>query len=442
MLVVTVGFLGVVASGLTVVGSDALWLPAMGAHILENRAVPVGIPWAAAPSAGWVNTTVLGQIILAIAYSAGSVGVAGAQVLAGTATLAALAVEANGRGASPAKTILIIIAVAVGGAAPLLIARAQLLSLVPFALLLALVRRQQDRPSSAIWWAVPLIALWGNLHGAVLVGVAALGCYLLFSRMRINPLTSAAVGVAALAATCLNPGLANAPRYYAGVFSGGATSDASGMWGPLTPSNPFDVLLVIAATALVAFALRHRQAPWEYVAAVGLLAATFIAARNGIWLLLFLVVPAASTTSKRPSRETRPRCSSMSLSVTAAVAFLVGAAAVLAVRNASFQKADVESAHIADATRGHVVLAAEPLAESLAAAGATLWVSNPLDAFSAADQSSYLAFMNGNPKDSRRALEEADMVVARPGTLQARVAVAAGYRQIAMVGAYAVMRRA
>jgi hypothetical protein len=445
-VVVTLGAAAVVASGISVVGSDALWLPAMGDRILDSRSVPDGIPFAASSSADWVNTTVLGQISLAGAHSLGSVGVVVAHIIAVLVTLTVLAADAHSRGARPGRTSLAISAVAVGAAAPLLIARAQLLSLVPFVLVLALLRREQDRPSHAIWWVVPLLALWGNLHGAVLVGVAITGCYLLFSRLRITPGTAIAVGLASLVATCLNPGLLSAPRYYLGVFRGEATTDETGMWGPLTLSNPFDVLLVVAAVILGALALPGRRATWEYAAGVGLLAATVLAARNGIWLMLFLAVPAATGAAQtklqalRASRPASRRPPTPAIAV--ALALLMGASAVLMLRAPGFRAADVESAHIAAATSGNVVLTVEPLAESLAAAGATVWACNPLDAFTEPDQAAYLAFLRGDAAGARRAIEGADVVVAVPGSAQARLALDSGYSTSGMVGPYALFRRA
>jgi hypothetical protein len=442
LVVLTLGIMAMVASAISVVGSDALWLPAMGDRILESRSIPEGIPFAAASSAGWVNTTVLGQILFAAAHSIGSLGVIVAHTIAVLVTLTALAVEATRRGATPQRTSVMMCVVAVGAAAPLLIARAQLLSLVPFVSLVALLRREQERPSPAIWWVVPLLALWGNLHGAVLVGVAVTGCYLLFSRLRVTPVTAITVGLASLLATCLNPGLLSAPRYYLGVFSGEATTDESGMWGPLSLTNPFDVLLVLAALVLCASALRGRRTLWELAAGAGLLAGSVLAARNGIWLMLFLAVPAATSIARTQSHTLPASRSSQALPATLALAFLVGASGVLALRAADFRAADAESARIVAAASGHVVLAAEPLSESLAAAGATVWASNPLDAFAPPDQAAYLAFLRGDAAGARGALESAEVVVAVPGSAQARLAKESGYSQSGLVGSYMLFRRA
>ena len=70
--------------------------------------------------------------------------------------------------------------------------RAALLSAL-FPLLVLLLRSQTRAPSWRIWLIVPLVALWSNLHGAVLVGVGVSAAYLLLHRMRQQP--AVAVGV-------------------------------------------------------------------------------------------------------------------------------------------------------------------------------------------------------------------------------------------------------
>ena len=429
---------------LAVVGSDALWLSALGDHIWSSGRVPQGVPFAAAPTHDWVNTTVLGQLVFSLAFRAGSIGIVIAQLVAVVWTLGIIASGALARGAEGVRTAGAIALVAVGAAAPLLIARAQLLSLVPYALLIALLRQQQAHPDRRLWWAVPLIALWGNLHGAVLVGVATLGCYLAFSRLRQTPWTAVAVGVSALVATCLNPGLSRAPSYYLGVFGGAATSDDSGMWSRLSLSNPFDLLLVVAALGLTVMAVRRRRPVWEYVALLGMAAATVSAARHGVWLLLLLVEAAAlGSTGRGPSLREGPTLwprRRALLSVGIGLLGTVVVALLIATRLPATQQADREASNVANATRGEVVLAAEPFAESLAAAGATVRASNPLDAFSASDQEAYLAFMNGDAAKAQDAMRGAEVVVTVPGSAQADLAAAEGFVRITQVGDHVLLR--
>ncbi len=439
---VALGLVALAATTLTIVGSDALWLPAMGGHIRQAKAIPSGIPFASAPSTDWVNTTVLGQLVFSLMHSVGSLGIVVAQIVAVMATLALLAAEATRRRAKPVATAAAVVAVCLGAVAPLFIARAQLLSLVPYALLLILIRRQHERPSKAIWWAIPLIAIWSNLHGAVLAGVAVLGCYLLFSLLRVSPSTAVAVGVASLVATCLNPGLLNAPRYYVGVFGGAATSDDSGMWSRVSVTNPFDLLLLIAAAALAACALRRRIPLWEYAAGLGLVLATLSAARHGIWLLLFLLVPAAVAVGRPEGTvvEPKPQPSRVPPLLVSGVC-LLGVAALLAMRTPTFRAADAQAAGIAAATRGQIVLVTEPLAESLAAAGATVWASNPLDAFARTDQDAYLAFMRGDATGAAQALAHSDVVVTFGDSPQFRIAIKAGFTSWRELGSIVLLER-
>lgn len=446
-VLVVIGLLTVAAAWFAVIGSDALWLAALGDHIRSTRGIPSGIPFAAAPSDDWVNTTALGQVVFSLLHQAGSLGLVVAQVVVVAAVLATLAANAMRWRAGPTATSVALVAVAVGAAPPLLIARAQLLSLLPYAVLLVLIRRDHERPSPALWWSVPLVAVWSNLHGAVLAGVAVLGCYLAFSRLRRLPFSTVGLGVAAVAATCLNPGLLRAPSYYAGVFGGEATTDDSGMWSRLTLSNPFDVLLVLAVVVLGAMGFSRRRPTWEYVAAGGLAVATVSAARHGIWLVLLLAVPAALSRSRatrgadgrKPAfRPTRARRTPTAVAL---VAFLMAIPAVLALRAPQFQASDNQAAQVASATRGQVTLVAEPFAESVAAAGAKVWASNPLDAFPTADQAAYLAFMKGDSVGATRALAGAEVVVAQPGSAQARMAVAAGMKQGSTVAGYDLFTR-
>ena len=65
--------------------------------------------------------------------------------------------------------------VALGALPALASVKMQLFSLALFPLVLLLLRADHDRPSRRIWWVVLVIAVWGNLHGAVLLGVAVTG---------------------------------------------------------------------------------------------------------------------------------------------------------------------------------------------------------------------------------------------------------------------------
>ena len=426
-----------------VIGADTLWLVAMGDTIAGRRSIPEGIPFAAADSSGWVNVPVLGELALAAVHFAGPVGLVVVQLVVVGATLLLTAVGARRLGASSGASAAAVLLVGLGALPSFGIVRAQLLSLVPFVAVLLVLRGQQRRPSRGIWVVVPLVAVWGNLHGGVLVGVAVIGCYLLLSRLRVEPVVAVTVGLATLAAVWVTPGLLGTGRYYVNVLTNEAAARGSDLWAPPSLASTFDVMLVVAAVVLVGAALRRRLPLWEYVAVAGLAVGTATAARHGIWLLLVVAPLAARGATRSPSADelgpsaTRPP--SRRLAVAAVTLGCLLCAAILVSRNDVLRKDEVVAATLAGETTGRTVLAVEPLAETLAAHGVRVWASNPIDAFSRADQAVFLDFLNGEGPPSSAALAGADVVVVVPGSPSAVLASSAGFVVTRSVGGYQVM---
>jgi hypothetical protein len=74
------------------------------------------------------------------------------------------------------------------------------------------------------------------------------------------------------------------------------------------------------------------------------------------------------------------------------------------------------TASVKAVAQGRVVLADEPLVESLAAEGVRIWLSNPIDAFDQADQAAYLDFVSGAfTGNSQALLNASEVVVVRTG---------------------------
>src|SRR5207244_8189297 len=144
------------------------------------------------------------------------------------------------------------------------------------------------------WLVVPLLALWSNLHGAVLIGLGLTLAYLVVERFGKDRMTASAVAVAAPLALLLTPMLERTFSYYHGVLTNVAASRGLGLWSPLSLSAPFDVVLVMVAVWLGLRAARVRPRPWELASLLALVIATVQASRSGVWLLMFLVAPAAA----------------------------------------------------------------------------------------------------------------------------------------------------
>jgi hypothetical protein len=396
-VLLVVPLLAAAAAAFGVVGADARWLAAIGAAIARGHFVH-SVPFASAPTSGWVNPTVLGELGFHWLWALlGDRGLILAQVVAVLAGFVALARGLRRETESNAAAAAVLFFVLVGSLPAVLVARNQLFSLVLFPLLLLLLERESETPSWRIWLAVPLLALWANLHGAVLVGYALLAVYILVARRR-----AVLVLLAATAALCATPELWHTPRYYAAVSENEAARMGVGLWSPLGAS-PADVLLAIAAVALLVIAVwpgTRRWHAWEAVAVLGLVAATVDAARLGTWLLFVAAYPATRSLRLR-------RSSTVSVLVPALLALVV----VGGVAHTPFDAGSRVLAGLA-ARSGSPVLAEPVAAEQVAVAGGRVWVGNPLEAFRHEDQRLYLDWAEGKARGSA-AVRHAQLVLVR-----------------------------
>jgi hypothetical protein len=402
------------------IGADLYWAVAMGKELLETWQVPQGVPFAAAPSAGWPNVSMLAQVLFAAVANGGSAALLFTQVFVVGVVMFLLALDGSGVGAADTGIAASLLLLTLGALPTLAIIRLQSPSLLMFPLLLLLLRAQARSPSRKIWLVVPLVAIWGNLHGAVLVGLCVTLAYLGFGRFRQSPATAIGAAVACVAGLHINPAGWNTWHYYRGVLQNEAARRNTELWARPSLSEGFDVLMLIAASILIIYSIRARRPIWEYVCVGGLALGTLLAARNGVWLLMFCATPAALGLSRfaRVRRHDPRRLPSAQVLITTAAV----TCAVLLI----FQRGDrvapiseEEAQAVVKLAAGQVLLAPEPAVESFAAAGATVWMANPIDAFQREDQAAYLDFLSGGPL-AIRAVEASDIVVVPRGSQAAK----------------------
>jgi len=387
------------------IGADARWLPALGQAIVEHGKIPRGVPFAAAPSADWPNVPVLAELVLHwLTAAGGDRGLLLAQLVAVAGGLAFVALDMRRGGADDASAALVILLIVAGALPALLVIRSQLFSLLLFPALVTLLRKEKRAPSRRVWLVPLLLALWSNLHGAVLIGLGIAAIYLVLSRARDRPLESATVLILSMLAVCATPALERTPAYYAGVLRNEAARRGEGLWAPLSITSGFDLLLLASGIALVVLALRGRPALWEMVALAALAVLTVRTARSGVWLLFF-----AGPLATRPLRL-RAALRPWPALVLAAALIVYGVGRGPLSQGASERVLD-------DALRragGTPILADGIPAEQIALAGGRVWMSNPLDAFDRRDQQLYLDWLDGRPNGTR-ALEHAPRVVLVSG---------------------------
>ena len=399
-----VGALAAFLAAFGVVGSDALWVVPLGAEVAHGH-LPASIPYATAPTSGWHDVPALGQLVLWALYHAfgGVRGLVVAQAVAVAIAFGSLAYGLR------RESALLVSAIVLAGALPaVVVTNTQLFSLALFALLLLVL--QSRRP---LWVSVPLILVWGNLHGEVLTGWALLACYVVFERRRAWP-----VLVAATVALGLTPALWHTPSYYLGVFQSEVAHTGEGLWAPLG-LGPFDVLLMVAVS-LLAVALRGgRVRLWEAVALVGLGAATVHVARNGVSLLFVAAYPAARALSLRSPSPRLLACAGAILATAAVVSLARGPVTLGSPQLAR------------DAARtGRPVLADAYLGQQVVLAGGRVWVENPIDAFRRPDQRLYLDWLAGRPSGNA-AVEHARYVLVQAASAAGKRA--AGDARLAVV---------
>jgi hypothetical protein len=411
------------------VGADARWLAALGGEIARLGSIPAGVPYAALPSAGWENAPVLGELAFhALQAALGERGLLLAQALAVLSALTAVALDLRARGAAELPSSLVLLLVAVASAPALLVARAQLFSLALFPLLALLLRAESGRPSWRLWLLPALLALWSNLHGGALLGLALACCYLLLDRLRRRPVESVLALALSGCALFATPALLGTADYYRGVLGSEAALRGEGLWGPLSLARPLDLAFLAAGLPLLVAAFLARPRPWEAAGLLGLAASSAHSGRTAVWLVIFASSPAAAAlTGGRSWRWSPPRRLSG-----AALALLAGLAIVGLLRpplsNTAGPALRRQAALVA---AGRPVLADAENAEALALDGQRVWIANPLDAFPRPLQRRYLDWLAGR-RAPTEVVAQAQVVLVRLGEpAQRRLDRELGFREVA-----------
>ncbi len=392
---VAVGLWVVATAALVILGADLMWVVALGDEVRAGGETGSPIPFATAAQVDWPNPYVVAEVLLSLVHSSGSSALATLQVVLVASVLSLVALELRRAGAPRGRAALVVSLVAVGCSSAFVVARFPALSLPLFVLLVLLLRREAERPRVSTWLVPPLLVLWANLHGAVLVGLAVLGvftvtCTTVSLRRRLL------VAVPSLALFVLTSAGTGTPRYFLLALGNEAAAQRSDLWAPPSLASPLDVAMIVAAAVMLLLAAR-RLRPWEWLVTAGLAVGTGLAARNGSWLVLFLAVsvagPAAAAVagSGVARRSTRTVVTACALAVATAVA----SGALLATRSEEVGPPGSRAAGLVREIAGEgAVLAKEPEAETLAQQGLTVWAANPIDAFRPEVQRQFLDFLH------------------------------------------------
>jgi hypothetical protein len=197
--------------------------------------------------------------------------------------------------------------------------RAQTLTYILFALILLLLLRDEARPGREVFLVFPLLVLWANMHGSVVLGaglVVLRGLVLAVSKLRARERVSAwmpraaALVVLPWLCTLASPyGLA-LPGYYRRLLDNPTLGRLVTEWGPTTIRNDPFYYALLAGALWLAFRRAQAMTPLARLALLTSALAGLWTLRNMVWFCLVAaaVLPLAldAAWKPRPAESRRP----------------------------------------------------------------------------------------------------------------------------------------
>ena len=152
--------------------ADTYWHITLGRLILEHRALPTGEALSQTVHAThWVAYEWLSQIAYAAAYALGGWVAVAALTAAAAAAAFGLLARYLLKYWQPTPTLAAVLAALVL-TSPHIMARPHVLALPLMVTWIAALIRAVDTARPPLWWLIPLMTLWANLHGSFIFGLA------------------------------------------------------------------------------------------------------------------------------------------------------------------------------------------------------------------------------------------------------------------------------
>ena len=281
------------------------WLELVTGRLVWNSGIPAHETLTVfSHGMAWVDQQWLSQAVAYGIYRVGGLGLLG--VMNGALLVSGVAVTtvAARRLGAPFRSVLVVLPVGIALMMPSRELRTQAFAVPLFALLVLLLSRDSRSPSRRVFWCLPILAAWANLHGTVTLGAALVvlhGAVTLFGRRRsllsdrrawLRPL---ALIAGACVSILLTPyGLAMV-GYYRSTMVSGTLRSAVTEWQPVTsvPVTATGVFLLLGL-AIWSFGRRPQATtPWEKLAVILVGAGAISVVRNSLFfgLLAMMVVP-------------------------------------------------------------------------------------------------------------------------------------------------------
>lgn len=294
-----------------------------------------------------------------------------AHALLVTSGLAGAALFARTRGASARSITWIAIPVLIAYYPVASVMRPQSFAFPLFAAVLWLVLADARQPSRRVFLTLPLLVLWTNLHGSVVLGAALVSLDGLVAMVRQRRPSGRGIALLLAPWACVfaSPYGPHLPAYYEKILVGGDFKHFVTEWAPTTLSAQTAAVYLIVLGGLWLLGRAGRETPLlDQLAFVLTSVLAFEAVRNTAWigLVALAVLPALVDRLRSPAEE--PARLNRILSVTILAALLVAVAGVAAKSTSwftsGFPNAAARAASAAAGPQGRVY-ASSPFADWL-----------------------------------------------------------------------------
>jgi hypothetical protein len=299
------------------------------AALASGHVVTVDTYSYSAANAAWRNHEWLTELVMVIAYNAfGVVGLKLWKFACVAATMVLMAIAMAETGASPTIQ-LNLLALAALAMIPQNQFRPQLFSFMLLAATLALLARHNYRGPAHLWLVIPIMALWGNLHGGFIIGIATLAVYtgvvtlqdLVARRGLERGLRLGVLTVAGTLATLISPYGIDNWLVVINALKVHAAHPIIADWQPLLHAlveqwraNPPTVIFFLSGIAIMAsFVVTFARSPHgldlPLVAIAAMMTvAAFAAVRNMPLAVIACMAPLARHTEMIVARRRNRRC--------------------------------------------------------------------------------------------------------------------------------------
>jgi hypothetical protein len=264
----------------------------------------------------WIDQQWLAQLLLYRLWQVGGIKLALLiHAVLATAALAGAAAVARRLGGSARTTTWVCLPVMAAYYPEAGVLRPQTFAYPLFVAVLALLALDARKHSNRVFLVLPLLVLWANLHGSVILGAALVTAA---AALRTAAFVKAGERIAAAGSIALaggawlcilaSPYALHLPSYYDTILAGGNLSHFVTEWAPttLTASTAPVYLLILAGVWLIGRS-GSRATGFDKLAFLGVSLLAFDAVRNTAWLGLtaLVVLPVLVDGLRGPVEEPR-----------------------------------------------------------------------------------------------------------------------------------------